>query len=181
MFIIILTAKANQSALPINHRDANLQQLGVISLGEISDKLAADNRFIELIKIERSFQTKFHTLSKEDKQLFQTALKEKNTSTMIELFRKCDIDLKTYISSRTPLLKALDEEYQIDKRSDKEQIIRSAIVKAKFDPPTFAECMAYWGSGISACNLVYSGDTEGLTWCFSIITSGYLACLAALP
>jgi hypothetical protein len=154
----------------------------VIKEDEITNKLAADVRFIELIKIEFSFQHKFRSLSTEDKQLFRAALKEKNISTMLGFFRKCGIDFKNYISSRTPLLIALDKDYELDKRSDKEQIIRAAVAKTKlFDPPTFAECLLFWSSGSAYCTEICQDDENCLVWCWGGVMALFLDCLAALP
>ncbi len=146
---------------------------------DISDKLAADARFIELIKIELTFQNKFRSLSTEDKKSFLTALKEKNTSKMLVFFTKCRIDFKDYISTRTSILKVLYKDYDLDKRSDKEQIMKAAITK--LDPPTFAECLSLWGSGFELCYLLYSSNENSLLLCYSLAMAAYLACLAALP
>jgi hypothetical protein len=148
--------------------------------GDISDKLAADSRFIELIKIEASFQTKFRSLSSVDKKLFQTCLKEKNTATMLVLFRKCGIDFTNYVASRSFILKALYNDYEIDKRSDKEQVFRAAISKLA-DPPTFAECLALFSSGSTLCTELCWGDDNCMLACWSSVMAAYLYCLSELP
>jgi hypothetical protein len=166
---ISLTAKANQSAPFIQHQGANsLSCIGIVFPGDISDKLAADSRFIELMKIEVAFQTKFRSLSSADKKLLQTCLKEKNTSTMLVLFRKCGIDFKNYISSKTSVLKALDKDYEIEKRNDKEQIFRAAISKLA-DPPTFAECLALFSSGSTLCTELCWGNDDCMLACWSTV------------
>jgi len=181
MFIITITTQANQSALPIDRQGANLlPRLEIISLGDISDKLAADSRFIELIKVEVTFQTKFRSLSTADKKLFQTSLKENNISTMLELFRKCDIDFKNYILSRTSLQKALYKDYELDKRSDEEQIMIAAVSKLD-DPPTFAECLAFWSAASAFCTEVCWGDDYCLLACWSSAMATYLYCISQLP
>jgi len=179
MFIITVTTKANQSPSLIGNQGANLlPRLGMISLDDISDKLAADSRFVELIKVELSFQTKLRSLSKEDKQLFQTAMKEKNSLTMQVLFRKCGIDFKNYISSSTSILKVLYKDYKLDKRSDKEQIMRAAVTK--LDPPTFAECLAFWSSGSAFCTELCWGDEYCLLSCWSSVMAIYAFCLSEM-
>lgn len=182
LLLISFNAKAHQFTFSSNHQLSHLLPgLASISLtkDDISDKLAADIRFIELIKVELSFQSKFRSLSTEDKKLFLAALKEKNTSKMLVLFTKCRIDFKDYISTRTSILKVIYKDYDLDKRSDKEQIIKAAV--AKLDPPTFAECLALWASGYDLCYLAWSNNENALLACYSLVMASYLACLSELP
>jgi hypothetical protein len=178
---ITITANANQSAAFLHQQGANsLPRLGIVSPDGIADKLAGDSRFIQLMKVEVSFQTKFRSLSREDKKLVQTCLKMKDISTLLVLFRKCGIDFKSYISSRTPLLKALYKDYEIDKRSDKEQILIVAVSKLA-DPPTFAECTAFWSSATGLCTEICWGDDACLLSCWSSAMALYLYCLSEMP
>ena len=84
------------------------------------------------------------------------------------------------MSSKTSILKALYKDYEIDKRSDKEQIFRAAIGKLA-DPPTFAECLALFSSGSTLCAELCLGDDTCMLACWSSVMAAYLYCLSEMP
>ena len=174
-----VTAKANQSPARIDHNAFYYSPTqGIIFNDNLSDKLAADIRFKELINLGISFGNKVRSLSTEDKKMILAYSKEQNGQKLLELFTKCNIDIKSYSSARVSLITGINNDYGLDKRSDKQQIIRAAV--AKLDPPTFAECLAFWSNDSQLCYLLWSGDDNMYLWCMSIMFATYVACLGAM-
>ncbi|MCW3075058.1 MAG: hypothetical protein JWP69_2127 [Flaviaesturariibacter sp.] len=100
---------------------------------------------------------------------------------MLKLFTKYGIDCKAYALTRTALLKALDKDYELNKKSDNDKaaIFKSAV--SKLTPPDFADCLNEWALGSILCDTLFYGDDNGMLICFSLVMASYLACIASLP
>ena len=119
---------------------------------DISDKLAADARFNQLIKLDLLIEKKIRLFSVEDKNMFVKLSKEKNISMILNLYAKCGIDYKNYAFERTSIVNELNVVYELDKRTDKVAIINSALLKLK---TPFADCMWFFSADSALCAEIY--------------------------
>ena len=145
---------------------------------DISDKLAADARFKQLIKLDLLFEKKIRSLSVEDKKMFMKFSKEKNISMILNLYAKCGIDYENYALEKTSKLKKLYEVYELDKRTDKIAIINSALLKLK---TPFADCLWFYGASSALCANIYLYDPNfDLDACLFGAFMAWVGCLLVL-
>lgn len=113
LLVLSFTTKANNTSLP-------LPVPAVVSFtnNDVSDKLAADAKFTELISLIGNTESKIRTLSLKDKKLFRKYAEEKNIPELSKFYTKCGIDYKQISSQKMDLISELDKKYALNKRSD---------------------------------------------------------------
>lgn len=140
----------------------------------MADKLAADAKFIELVNLVRNDELKFRNLSLEDRKLFIKYVHENRTFDVINLYAKCGIDFEKTSLQKKGIIAELNNKYELSKRSDKKEIVKSALLKVG---PTFAECLNGLMAGLMACE-VFTGDAY--FYCFWAVDAIYLGCIAVM-
>lgn len=141
---------------------------------EIASKLAADAKFTQLIDLISNTESKIKMLSLDDKKLFKKYAEEKDIVQLSRLYSKSGIDYKTTFSEKLTLINELEKKYELNKRSDKKDIIKFALVKAK---SPFAECLMGLMMGGLACAAF---PDEQYYICIMAVEALYLSCIFVL-